>query len=287
MTGYGKGIAVIEERRLTIEMRSVNHRFLDLSIRLPRALQFAEDNIRKIISQKISRGHIDVYVTYEDKRSLKSHLIIDEELSLRYILEAKKLEKLGSKNNFGTAEILFNKDIVSVEYLEDDESVLMNLVVEATEAALLKIMEMKITEGTKLSEDLSLKVEEMEKTLKTIKGRAPTVIEEYREKLLSRIKDIMDCFEVDQNRLIQEVAVYTDRSNIDEEIIRLQAHIDHYRKILKEGGSVGKPLDFLTQEANREANTIGSKSNDSNITENTLILKSIIEMMREQIQNLE
>jgi len=287
MTGYGKGSSSREGRKITIEIKSVNHRFLDLSIKMPRQLQFAEDEIKKIISSEISRGHVDVFVNYEDNRLLKSKLVINQELADRYVEEAQKLSAKGLINNFGVSEILSNKDIVSLEVIEDDENTMISLVTEATKVALLQILEMKSTEGKKLTEDLLSKIEGISLAISIISDRSPYTIKEYSERMKMRINEVLDGFEIDSNRLAQEIAIYTDRSNIDEELTRLRGHVEHYKKIINAGGFVGKSLDFLTQEANREANTIASKSNDSIITEQALILKNIIEMMREQIQNLE
>lgn len=287
MTGYGKGVSAVEARKITVELKSVNHRFLDLSFRIPRQLQFAEDLIRKAIGDSITRGHVDIFLNYEDNREMKSVLILDQGLMISYIEEADKLTNLGVKNNFGTAEILSNKDIVSTRSVEDDESILKELVQKATQLAIDSILEMKVTEGKKLVGNLLEKINELEINLEKIKTKAPILADEYRTKLSLRIKELLLGVEVDQTRIAQEVAIFTDKSNIDEEITRLNGHIEHYRKIIELGGAVGKSLDFLTQEANREANTIGSKSNDMQITENILQIKNIIEMMREQIQNLE
>jgi len=287
MTGYGKGSCSIDGRRITVEIKSVNHRFLDLSIRMPRQLQFTEEEIKKIISSDITRGHIDVFVNYEDNRTLKSKLVINEELAYRYVEEAKKLCDKGLINNFGVAEILSNKDIVTIEVIEDDEDTLISLVKEATKTALARILEMKSTEGEKLAKDLLSKIDDISRAISNISNRYPFTINEYSERLRLRINEVLGGFEIDPNRLAQEIAIYTDRSNIDEELTRLRSHVEHYKKIINAGGCVGKSLDFLTQEANREANTIASKSNDSITTEQALNLKSIIEMMREQIQNLE
>lgn len=287
MTGYGKGIASFEGRKITVELKSVNHRFLDLSFRMPRQIQFAEDLIRKKIADSISRGHVDIFLNYEDDREIKSILVLDQELMNRYIDESKKLASLGVINNYGVAEILSNKDIVSSKSIEDNEDILKELIQKATKKAISNILKMKATEGKKLSSNLLYKVNELENYLEKITLRAPILADEYRNKLTLRIKELLLGVEVDQTRIAQEVAIFTDKSNIDEEITRLNGHISHYREIMSLGGAVGKSLDFLTQEANREANTIGSKSNDMQITDNILQIKNIIEMMREQIQNLE
>lgn len=287
MTGYGKGVAEKDDRKVTVEIKSVNHRFLDILLKMPKCLQFSDDAVRKAIGAVCSRGHLEVYVTYEDNTGENVVLEIDEGQALKYLGIAKRLEELGFQNNFGVENVIRMTDVVKTTVCECDEEVIKNLVVDAVNEALAALIVMRETEGGKLGEDLKLKVCELESGLNFIKERAPLVADEYSKRLEQKVREALDGGDIETDRIAAEVAIFIDRSNIDEEITRLYGHISHYREILGSVGAVGKRLDFLTQEANREVNTIGSKSNDMLITKEVLRLKNIIEMMREQVQNLE
>lgn len=286
MTGYGKGIAERSERKITVEIKTVNHRFSDFTFKMPRNFQFAEGALRTLLSAKIKRGHADIYLTYEDNR-VNASVALNEGLAIAYKDIAAKLEEIGFSNDLTAQAIIRIPDMVKTSALEEDEELLLELVKEAAGQALDNLLAMRKAEGSRLVEDVKKKLNDIEEAVETIAKRAPEVSEEYREKLTERVKEALDATEIDEGRIALEVAVFIDRANVDEEITRLRGHIAHYRDIFNEGGAVGKKLDFLTQEANRETNTIGSKCNDMQITKLVLFLKNQIEMIREQIQNLE
>ena len=286
MTGYGKGIAEKSERKITVEIKTVNHRFSDFTFKMPRNFQFAEGALRTLLSAKIKRGHADIYLTYEDNR-VNASVALNEGLAIAYTDIAAKLDEIGFSNDLTAHAIIRIPDMVKTSALEEDEELLLELVKEATGQALDNLLAMRKAEGARLVEDVKKKLNDIEEAVETIAKRAPEVSEEYREKLTERVKEALDATEIDEGRIALEVAVFIDRANVDEEITRLRGHIAHYRDIFNEGGAVGKKLDFLTQEANRETNTIGSKCNDMQITKLVLFLKNQIEMIREQIQNLE
>lgn len=286
MTGYGKGIAEKEGRKITVEIKTVNHRFSDFTFKLPRNFQFAESALRNLLSTKIKRGHADVYLTFEDSRVV-STVALNVALAEGYKSIAKELENIGYQNDITAESLIRIPDMVKTTALEEDDELLLELVKEAAGIAVENLLGMRKAEGERLIEDIKLKLNDIAVAVEEIAARAPEVASEYREKLTARVKEALGATDIDEGRIALEVAVFIDRANIDEEITRLRGHLAHYADILREGGAVGKKLDFLTQEANRETNTIGSKCNDMYITKRVLFLKNQIEMIREQIQNLE
>ncbi len=287
MTGYGKGIAELNGLKVTVELKSVNHRFLDLNIKLPKVFTFAEDILRKTIQGAISRGHIDVYVNYEDTRESKKTLSIDYDLAEQYVLASKQLQEKGiAQNNFFTAELLRMPDVVMQVAKEEDEELLVNLLTSACKAAIENINAMKLREGAMLVKDIRVKIENILTTIPKIQELAPKTLQEYRTKLEERVKEYLKDVPIDEVKLINEVAFYSDKFCTDEEVTRLYTHINHFKSVLDDGGAVGKKLDFIVQEMNRETNTIGSKCNNAQITECVVYMKSEIEKIREQIQNL-
>ncbi|MDE7070566.1 MAG: YicC family protein [Clostridia bacterium] len=287
MTGYGKGIAELNGLKVTVELKSVNHRFLDLNIKLPKVFTFAEDILRKTIQGSISRGHIDVYVNYEDTRESKKTLSIDYDLAEQYVLASKQLQEKGiAQNNFFTAELLRMPDVVMQVAKEEDEELLVNLLTSACKVAIENINAMKLREGAMLVKDIRVKIENILKTIPKIQEFAPKTLQEYRTKLEERVKEYLKDVPIDEVKLINEVAFYSDKFCTDEEVTRLYTHINHFKSVLDDGGAVGKKLDFIVQEMNRETNTIGSKCNNAQITECVVYMKSEIEKIREQIQNL-
>ncbi len=287
MTGYGKGIAELNGLKVTVELKSVNHRFLDLNIKLPKVFTFAEDILRKTIQGAISRGHIDVYVNYEDTRESKKTLSIDYDLAEQYVLASKQLQEKGiAQNNFFTAELLRMPDVVVQVAKEENEELLVNLLTSACKAAIENINAMKLREGAMLVKDIRVKIENILTTIPKIQELAPKTLQEYRTKLEERVKEYLKDVPIDEVKLINEVAFYSDKFCTDEEVTRLYTHINHFKSVLDDGGAVGKKLDFIVQEMNRETNTIGSKCNNAQITECVVYMKSEIEKIREQIQNL-
>ncbi len=286
MTGYGKGVAEKDGRKITIEIKTVNHRFSDFTFKLPRNFQFADGVLRSLLGAKIKRGHADVYLTYEDSRVV-STIALNVQLAENYKQIAAEMEALGYTNDITAESLIRIPDMVKTTALEDDEELMNELVVEATEIALDNLLKMRKAEGERLVADIKIKLNDIAEAVEEISVRAPVVATEYREKLTARVKEALEATDIDEGRIALEVALFIDRANIDEEITRLRGHLAHYQDILAEGGTVGKKLDFLTQETNRETNTIGSKCNDMYITKRVLFLKNQIEMIREQIQNIE
>lgn len=288
MTGYGRHSMEAEGRMLLIELKSVNHRFLDLNIKLPRAHNFLEGNIRKIISAHITRGHIDVFVTYNDLRENKTELIFDESLSGAYVKIAENLsDKYGMTNDFSVFALMRSPDVISELPIEDDENIIIGLYEECLTECVKKLIEMKKTEGGQIKADLIERIAVIRESLLNINERAPLVSEDYKVKIKSRIEEALNDVAVDEARLLNEVAFFADKSAIDEEITRLDAHLDNFMALLGADEPNGRKMDFLVQEMNRESNTIGSKANDLVLVNEVLKMKAEIEKIREQIQNIE
>lgn len=290
MTGYGKGVAEQDGRKATVELKSVNHRFLDLGLKLPKSLMFAEDGLRKAIQKSISRGHIDLFISFDDDREKQQNAFkVDYDLAAKYVLAARELQgRCLIQNNFYVSEVMRMPDVITRETEEEeDEDFIARLVMQACAHAIDSLNVMRRREGESLAKDLLAKLDNIEATIPKIEQLAPKTLEEYRDKLSARIKEYLQEVPLDEDKLLNEVAFFSDRICIDEEITRLHTHISHFKEILKDGGAVGKKLDFIVQEMNRETNTIGSKCNNAQITECVIFLKSEIEKMREQVQNLE
>ena len=289
MTGYGRYEVKNSKMSLTVEIRTVNNRFLDLSFKCPRSFIPLQDGMRSAINKHVIRGKADVFVNYTKLSGSSNALTIDNELASSYVQVAKTLKKSfpSLKNDFTVTSLMKTADVLS--FTEEEVSVeeISAELLSAVENACINLNEMRTFEGEKLKCDLLVRVQTIEDTVLKIKERAPLVAKEYQARLLERVQTLMQNEPVDQSRLLQEVAVFADKSNIDEELTRLTSHIAQFRNICEEQGEVGKKLDFLIQEFNREANTVCSKSNDIAVTDNALKLKCEIEKIREQIQNIE
>lgn len=288
MTGYGRGEAQEEGKEVHVEIKTVNHRYCDIFIKMPRQLSFLEDKVRDVVSKTFSRGKIDVYVSFEDMSEESNSVLLDEGLAKTYI---KALEQLRDKFNLvdDISVSLVSKlpEVLKVEKVEKDEEKLWQLLKTALEGALDSVVRMRESEGEQLSKNLLERAGYIESILKEIALRAPFVVHEYKQKLEARIRELLEQQTIDENRLAAEVAIFADRCSIDEELVRLASHVNQFKDTLGMDQPVGRKLDFLIQEMNREINTIGSKANDLSITKNVLEMKSEIEKMREQIQNIE
>ena len=289
MTGYGKANVVCEGRELTIELKAVNHRFLDLNIKMPKIFSCCEDILRKTIAKNISRGHIDVYVNYSDKSEKEKHVDIDFGLAAGYVEAARQLaEKFeGIQNDFTLNSLMRIPDVLKAVAPEEDEEFLKSLVSKTVSIACDDLNEMRRFEGEKIKDDLLSRIDNVENFVVQIKEKAPDVAEEYSEKLKIRISEALADVDYDESKFLNEVAFFIDKSNIDEEIARLFSHVSHFRQLIGEDDCAGRKLDFLVQELNREANTICSKSNNAQLTSIALSLKNEIEKIREQVQNAE
>jgi uncharacterized protein (TIGR00255 family) len=288
MTGYGKGEYAEGGLELTCEIKTVNNRYLDVSIKAPRIFAAYEDVVRNTIRKKLTRGHADVYISLKDKRERPTALATDIALASSYVAAAKALKAAfpDLTDDVTLSSVLRYPEVLKQEdsYSLDEE--MTNALDIALNIALDKLNEMRAVEGQKLKEDMLSRVQTIEGLVGEITTRAPLIAAEYREKLTARVKEYLADTQMDEGRLLTEVAVFTDKSNIDEELTRLRSHIEQFRAICEEG-IVGRKLDFLVQEFNREANTTCSKSNDVTITRAGLALKNEIEKIREQVQNLE
>lgn len=288
MTGYGKGEYAKGGLELTCEIKTVNNRYLDVSVKAPRVFASREDVVRNIIRKKLTRGHADVFISVKDKRERETVLAADLALATSYVAAAKTLKTAfpDLADDVTLSSVLRYPEVLKQEdnYVLDEE--LSDALDTALNIALDNLNEMRATEGRKLKEDMLSRLQTIETLVEEITLRAPSVAAEYREKLTARVKEYLSEAQIDEGRILTEVAVFTDKSNIDEELTRLRSHIEQFRSICEEG-IVGRKLDFLVQEFNREANTTCSKSNDVIITRVGLALKNEIEKIREQVQNLE
>ncbi|MBQ3279673.1 MAG: YicC family protein [Clostridia bacterium] len=287
MTGCGTGAAKQNGWEVTVEVKSVNHRFLDIGLRLPRTLSFLEPVIRSGISAKIKRGHIETYVTVKNADESSTTVSTDVELARTYYDAARRIaEATGAENNLTTAELMKLEGVNVLSEREMDQELISGLCAEALEHAMDQLVDMRTREGAHLQEDLKIHLEEIAGLRNQVSERAPMVVTEYRDKLNARIK-ALNAEGIDPQRLAQEVALMADRCAIDEELARLESHLRQMDAYIHEKDENGKKMDFLIQEMNRETNTIGSKASDLFITQRVVSMKSEIEKMREQIQNVE
>ena len=288
MTGYGRGTASLDGRELTIELKSVNNRFLDIGMKLPRQLSFLEDGLRKLLNDALSRGHVDVFVNYRNLRSDAKTVRVDEALLQAYLTSARESAKaLDLEDDLTLSKALTLPDVTTILPADEDQQALTELATTAMTEAIEGLKAMRLKEGERLKLDLNARMDTMTGYAAAIEKRAPAVAEEYRTKLTARIEELLGETEVDRARLATEVAIFADRAAIDEEIVRLNTHLIHFRELLEADEPVGRKMDFLVQEMNRECNTIGSKANDAALTSIVLLSKAEIEKLREQIQNIE
>jgi len=288
MTGYGKGSASTDGREMTVELKSVNHRYLDVGMRLPRHLSFLEDPIRSALTGRLSRGHVDVFVNYRNLRSDARSVEIDAPLLAAFVAAARQAnETLGLQDDLSLTAALRLPDVSSVRETDEDPDALLGLLNGAINGAIDAMLVMRKQEGDRLSVYLGNCADTIESLTNQIAVRAPVVVEEYRVKLNDRIATLLGNVEVDRARLATEVALFADKASIDEEITRLHSHLTQLRSLLVDPEPAGRKLDFVVQEMNREFNTIGSKANDGELTKIVLTGKAEIEKIREQVQNLE
>ncbi len=287
MTGYGKNVLENDSISIKVEIKSVNSRYLDINFKSSRGLSFIEEKIRGMVKSSITRGKVDIYIGMRGNSGILKTVVIDEELAEAYKKSLDKLkEKLKLRGKAEISDFTSIPGILSVEEKDPDEDEIMPLVTAAFKNALDAIVDMKTTEGRALEKDMLIKISEMENAMSGIEHNASGLTEIYKEKLISRINELMDGVAVEESKIAQEVAFFADKSSIDEEITRLHSHIQQFKENLTKR-TVGRKLDFIIQEMNRESNTIGSKSASLELTNYALELKSIIEKLREQAQNIE
>ena len=289
MTGYGKSSKTIDNREYQIEIKTVNHRYLDISIKIPKTISYLEEYIKKEISKKIKRGKVDVFVTFENNGEEGKNIKINKELAKIYI---KQLKELADEENLSkeipVMEIAKMPDILTIKIDQEDEKIkqeILDVTIEATQ----KLEQMREIEGNKIAQDLTKRIEKIENKIEEISKKSTGLIEEYVVKLEKRIQEILKTEEIDKQRIAQEVVIYADKCSIEEEVTRLKSHIYQFENLINdsENETIGKKLDFLIQEMNRETNTIGSKANNLEITNGVIDIKTELEDIREQIQNIE
>lgn len=288
MTGFGRANVLKDGREMTVELKSVNHRYLDLGFRMPRHISFLEDEIRRVLTEKLTRGHVDVFVTYRNTRNDAKQVVVDPALLEAYLAAAGECAvKYGLRNDLSVVNALRFPDVVDVVEAEEDRDAVIALADDALIAACDELIGMRRIEGERLSADLLARLDSVLAIRAAIAERAPFVVQDYRARLNERIAAVLAETEVDTARLATEVALFADRANIDEELVRLKSHVAAARELLENGVAVGRKMDFIVQEMNREFNTIGSKANDKEITALVIEGKAEIEKIREQVQNLE
>ncbi|MEG1548611.1 MAG: YicC/YloC family endoribonuclease [Clostridia bacterium] len=288
MTGFGRATACIDGREITFELKSVNHRYLDISYRMPKHIGFIEDAVRAELSDKLSRGHVDVYVNYRNMREDARKVEIDTTLLDEYISAARDANiTLKLQDDMTLANALRMPDVTNVIENEEDRGAVCALARTAVSNAIAELKGMRAQEGKHLHDDLYERANMVKALAEKIALRAPVVVDEYKLKLNERIEKLIGSVEVDKARLATEVAIFADKASIDEEIVRLRSHVAQMRKELDSVEPAGRKLDFIVQEMNREFNTIGSKANDSAIVELVISGKAEIEKIREQVQNIE
>lgn len=288
MTGFGKGTFALNGRELTVELKSVNNRFLDISMRLPRVLSPLEDTFRHALQDRLSRGHVDVYVNYRNQREDARSVRVDAQLLGAYLTCARiAARELSITDDLTLSKALALPDVTEIVPAEEDQEALQQLGKTAVELAIDALLAMRRGEGSRLKKDLTARMDTMEGYAAAIEKRAPGVAEDYRVRLTERVNEMLGETEVDRSRLATEIALFADKAAIDEEIVRLKSHLLHFRELLEAEEPVGRKMDFLIQEMNRECNTIGSKANDAALTDLVLLCKAEIEKLREQIQNIE
>ncbi len=288
MTGYGRNEAVTDGKKILVEIKSVNHRYSDYNIKLPRHMGFLEDKIRKYVSSCVTRGKVDIYINVEYYETADKEIILNKEIAKNYIEVLKQLrDEFSLEDDITVSKVAQNPDIFLIERVEEDEDKLWESVKCVLDKALTAFVEMRSREGERIERDLRERIEYMGKLAKQIEERSPQTVKEYSDRLYEKIKEVLDGREIDESRILTEVAIYADKVAVNEETVRLASHFEEFYSIIDSGEPAGRRLDFLIQEINREVNTIGSKAGDIDIAKTVVTLKGEIEKLREQIQNIE
>ena len=288
MTGYGRARQVLHGRTVTVELRAVNHRYLDCTVKAPRQFGFLDDAVKKAAAARIARGKTEIYVSVETDEGGDLSVTVNHALAERYLAALRELsEKYGLRDDVTVMSLAKLPDVLGSERIEQDADELTQDVLTVFAEACDGFDQMREREGEKLAEDVRNRASVIETLVGEVEKRSPERVAEYREKLLARMREVLESTDIDETRIVTEAAIYADKTAVDEETVRLRSHIAQYRSILELDEPVGRKLDFLTQELNRETNTIGSKCQDLDITRIVVDMKAEIEKIREQIQNLE
>lgn len=288
MTGYGRDQKNIDGVGITIELKSVNSRYFEFNCRLPKGYLFLESKLKDFTQSKISRGKVEMYLSIESENQNDIEITVNESYAQSYVSALKNLsKKLKIKNDVSTSNFVNNTDIFKISRKEIDEEALTKSVLSVAESAIQKFISMREIEGEKLKEDVVSRTNEILNMVEFVESQSPKTVEAYRQRLENKIKDLLDSSQFDESRIITETAIYADKVAVSEETVRLRSHIAQFVKLVNDGGAIGRKLDFIVQEMNRETNTIGSKSQDIEIAQVVVNIKSEIEKIREQIQNIE
>ena len=287
MTGFGRSEISEGQRKISVEMKSVNHRYLEAGIKMPKKLNVFEARIRDVLKQYANRGKIDIFISYEDLTENKIMLKYNSDIAAEYMdIFNKMAEQFDMKNDVTIAGLSRYPEVITMEDIPVDEDELWHFIEKAVRQACEQFVNARITEGENLKKDLLDKLDNMAEVVAFIENRSPKIMKEYRNKLENKVAELLNDTTIDENRIATEVIIYADKICVDEETVRLKSHIDHAKKCLSEDGGIGRKLDFIAQEMNREANTILSKANDIEISNKAIELKTEIEKVREQIQNI-
>ena len=288
MTGFGRCEVLKDSRKFTVELKSVNHRYLDVNIRMPKKLNFFETSIRTLLKSYADRGKVDIFITYEDLSQSQVSVKYNAALAAEYLKYLNQMaEEFSLDNDVRVSTLSRYPEVFTMEECSEDEDELWNGLKEALEGAFSQFVEMRTKEGERLKEDILLKLDLLSEQIRFIEERSPQIIAEYRTKLEEKMRELLEDTQIDDNRIAAEVILFADKICTDEEVVRLKSHIQHMKETLEESNGIGRKLDFIAQEMNREANTILSKATDLDISNRAISLKTEIEKIREQIQNIE
>ena len=288
MTGFGRSEIVKGNRKISVEIKSVNHRYLEAGIKMPKKLNVFESRMRDLLKKYATRGKIDIFINYEDDSESQINLKFNQNIADEYMAIFNNMsEKYNLKNDMTVGGLARFPEVITMDEVQEDEEELWHFIEEAMKVALEQFVNTRILEGENLKKDLLGKLDHMEELVAFVEKRSPEIMKEYRSKLESKVKELLGDTTIDESRIATEVIIYADKICVDEETVRLRSHIEHARKCLNEDGGIGRKMDFIAQEMNREANTTLSKANDIEISNAAIDLKTEIEKVREQIQNIE
>lgn len=288
MTGFGRSEIVKGNRKISVEIKSVNHRYLEAGIKMPKKLNVFESRMRDLLKKYATRGKIDIFINYEDDSESQVNLKFNQNIADEYMAIFNNMsEKYNLKNDMTVGGLARFPEVITIDEVQEDEEELWHFIEKAMKAALEQFVNTRILEGENLKKDLLGKLDHMEELVAFVEKRSPEIMKEYRSKLESKVKELLGDTTIDESRIATEVIIYADKICVDEETVRLRSHIEHARKCLNEEGGIGRKMDFIAQEMNREANTTLSKANDIEISNAAIDLKTEIEKVREQIQNIE
>ena len=288
MTGYGRAVQMIDGREITVELRSVNNRYLDCTVKLPRMFSFAEDSVKNRVKAAVSRGKVDVYIGVNAAQAADVQVAVNRPVLESYLAALRQIEsEYGVRDDVTVMSLARLPDVFSVEKTEEDEQKLTQDILSVADEAIARYNAMRETEGAALEADLRSRAQTILERVAIVERRSPETVAEYRERLRQKMQEVLQNTAIDEGRILQEAAIYADRIAVDEETVRLRSHLAQLGDMLTKGGAIGRKLDFLLQELNRETNTIGSKCNDLELSNIVVEMKAELEKIREQTQNIE